>query len=75
MDEEDVNASSNGDFIWKGRVSQRLRSEWQPVWIQVTKSVISLFKSEVIKIIISFIKNLFNYSCKILRIFWTKPQL
>lgn len=37
--------------IWSGRVSQRLRSEWQPVWIKVNKATLSSYKSEVTKII------------------------
>ena len=44
-----LSAAGGADLnhIWYGRVSQRFRSEWQPVWINVTKNTLSSYKSEV----------------------------
>ena len=44
-----LSAAGGADMnhIWYGRVSQRFRSEWQPVWINVTKNTLSSYKSEV----------------------------
>ena len=42
-----ITPSVVSDTFWFGKVEQKLRSEWQPVWIRLNKRSILSYKEEV----------------------------